>query len=43
MLSRDYLEKMFRAVDSKNPSKIEDYRRYMTTYSADEELGKKIR
>ena len=43
MLSRDYLEKMFKAVDSKNPSKIEDYRRYMTTYSADEELGKKIR
>jgi methyl-accepting chemotaxis protein len=39
----EYLNSMFKKIDSTNPSKIEDYRRFMTKYGEDPEFGKALR
>jgi hypothetical protein len=39
----DYFNALFKKIDSTNPSKIEDYRRFMTKYSEDAEFGRGIR
>jgi methyl-accepting chemotaxis protein len=41
--SDEYLQKLFKTVDTSVPGKTEDYRRYMTKYGEDKELGRKLR
>ena len=41
--SNEYLMKIFKNVDTKVPGKTEDYRRYMTKYADDKDLGKRFR
>lgn len=41
--SNDYLNRLFKNVDTTNPGKTENYKRYMTGYSEDKNLAVKIR
>ncbi|PKL19447.1 MAG: hypothetical protein CVV49_01165 [Spirochaetae bacterium HGW-Spirochaetae-5] len=42
-LSDEYLQKIFKKVDTTVPGKTEDYRRYMTKYAEDKDLGRRLR
>lgn len=39
----EYLQKIFKNVDTKIPGKTENYRRYMTKYAEDKDLGRRFR
>ncbi len=39
----EYLDALFKNVDSRNPAKVEDYRRYMTKYGEDADFGNALR
>jgi hypothetical protein len=39
----EYLQKIFKNVDTKVPGKTENYKRYMTKYAGDADLGKRFR
>jgi methyl-accepting chemotaxis protein len=39
----EYLYKIFKNADTRVPGKTENYKRYMTVYAEDKELGKRIR
>ncbi len=39
----EYLQKIFKNVDTKVPGKTENYKRFMTKYSEDKDLGKRFR
>jgi methyl-accepting chemotaxis protein len=41
--SEEYLLKIFKNVDTKVPGKTENYKRYMTKYAEDKDLGKRFR